>query len=147
MGFVTNNSADRLLAGGLLDFCSNQVATIIIYQGTIPADPDTWTQAGSSGNELARTSTGFTFQMSLDANSTQQPRVIFDDLPPSFNASATGTAAWYVMTAGGSPEEEYFMGECSTTGNGGTLILSSLSLVASNPVLITGFSVAMDGIG
>ena len=155
MAYVTNNWADRLFAYGLGNFCNNEVTTLIIYKGSIPldGDVDSWTEASRSANELARTSGTFDFQVIDDTAVTNQPRVIFDTVPPSFNASATGEATWYVMTPpGGSPiPDEYFMGDVSSTDasplGDGTLVLDDTSLQSGNPVIVISFSIGVNGIG
>lgn len=148
MAFITNHTYDRSISLGIQTMADNTSdAKLIIYQGTMPADPDTWTEAGSSANELAQTSNSFTLTYDSGTADVAPPFAHFSTIPPNFNASATGTAAWYVIVRA-SDATSFLMGEVSTSAAGtGTLFLTSTSLVNGSPVTVVSFGISTEGIG
>lgn len=142
MAIITNQRYDQASAQGLAESGVNlSDLKLIIYQGTIPADVSTWTEAGSAADELAQTTNSFTL-----ANGGTQV-VTFGTVPPPFNASATGTAAWYVIVRD-DDASEYFMGEVSTIATGtGTLFVDSVSLTLGSPITISSLGIDFNGLG
>jgi hypothetical protein len=61
--------------------------------------------------------------------------------PVSVNASATGTAGWW--RGEDSTGANIMDGDCTATGGGGSMTLSTTSLVSGSPVDITSFTVTM----
>lgn len=61
--------------------------------------------------------------------------------PTSVNAVATGTAGWFRVED--SAGANVFDGDCTATGGGGSMTLSTTSLVSGSPVDITSFTVTM----
>lgn len=61
--------------------------------------------------------------------------------PASVNASATGAAGWFRVED--STGANVMDGDCTATGGGGSMTLSTTSLVSGSPVDITSFTVTM----
>jgi hypothetical protein len=105
--------------------------TIKIYSGAIPATGDT----AESGTLLA------TVTLADPAFGSAAAGVATGTDPASVNAVATGTAGWFRLED--STGANVFDGDVTATGGGGTMTLSTTSLVSGSPVDITSLTVTM----
>ena len=105
--------------------------TVKIYTGSQPATGDT----AESGTLLA------TITLADPAFGAASSGVATATDPASVNAVATGTAGWFRVED--STGANVFDGDCTATGGGGSMTLSTTSLVSGSPVDITSFTVTM----
>ena len=105
---------------------------ILIYGDTIPTDANT---AVGSQTLLA------TVNLADPAFGSASGGVITGTDPASVNAVATETATWFRMTDNSG--DTIMDGDVTVTGGGGTMTLSSTSLVSGSPVDITSLTVTM----
>lgn len=105
--------------------------TVKIYTGAQPATGDT----AESGTLLA------TITLADPAFGSAASGVASATDPAPVNAVATGTAGWFRLED--STGANVFDGDCTATGGGGTMTLSTTSLVSGSPVDITSFTVTM----
>ena len=120
-----NASADAVV--DLLDAGAG-AGTLKIYTGSQPTDP----QTAASGTLLA------TVTLIDPAFGSASSGTATGSDPASVNASATGTAGWF--RAADSNGNAVFDGTVTATGGGGTMELSTTSLVSGSPVDITALS-------
>lgn len=105
--------------------------TVKIYTGSQPSTGDT----AASGTLLA------TIALVDPSFGSASSGVITASDPSPVNAAATGTAGWFRVQD--STGANVFDGDCTATGGGGTMTLSTTSLVSGSPVDITSFTVTM----
>ena len=105
--------------------------TVKIYTGSQPASAND----AESGTLLA------TIDLADPAFGAAASGVATATDPASVNASATGTAGWFRVED--STGANVMDGDCTATGGGGTMTLSTTSLVSGSPVDITSFTVTM----
>ena len=103
--------------------------TLKIYSGSQPASAND----AASGTLLATVTMGAWGSASAGTAAGADP--------VSVNAAATGTAGWFRAASSGGTT--VFDGDVTATGGGGTMTLSSTSLVSGNPVDITSVTVTM----
>lgn len=107
--------------------------TLKIYSGTVPADGDT-TPAGTLLATIALADPAFGAASSI---SSAISRAVMTD-PAAVNAVATGTAGCYIVED--QSGDNVWSGDVTATGGGGSLTLSTTSLVSGSPVDITSFN-------
>jgi hypothetical protein len=105
--------------------------TVKIYTGAQPASAND----AESGSLLA------TVTLADPAFGAAATGVATATDPASVNASATGTAGWFRVED--STGANIMDGDCTATGGGGSMTLSTTSLVSGSPVDITSFTVTM----
>jgi hypothetical protein len=123
-----NAAADAvvdLIDGGAGD------GTVKIYTGSQP----------TTANDTATGSLLATIDFEDPAFGAASSGVATASDPASVNASGTGTAGWFRVAD--STGATVFDGDCTATGGGGTMTLSTTSLVSGSPVDITSFTVTM----
>lgn len=113
------NAVGTLMSGG----------TVEIRTGSQPSTGDT----AASGTLLAT--------VTLGTSGSSSAGVVTLPDPSAVNAVATGTAGWFRVKTSGAAS--VFDGDCTATGGGGTMTLSTTSLVSGSPVDITSFTVTM----
>lgn len=105
--------------------------TVKIYTGAQPASAND----AESGTLLA------TITLADPAFGAAASGVATATDPASVNAVATGTAGWFRVED--STGANVMDGDCTATGGGGSMTLSTTSLVSGSPVDITSFTVTM----
>lgn len=126
-------AARNAAADGVVDLCDagSGAATVKIYTGSQPSTGDT-TETGTLLATVVLADPAFGSASSGVATATD---------PAAVNAVATGTAGWFRLED--SAGANVFDGDCTATGGGGTMTLSTTSLVSGSPVDITSFTVTM----
>ena len=105
---------------------------ILIYAGTIPTNANT---AIGAQTLLA------TVDLATTAYGAPSAGTITGTDPASVNAVATGTASFFRQTDNSG--DVVMDGDVTATGGGGTMTLSTTSLVSGSPVDITALSITM----
>lgn len=123
-----NAAADAVVA--LID-AGPGAGTVKIYTGSQPTTAND-TETGTLLATIALADPAFGAASSGVATATD---------PASVNASATGTAGWFRVED--STGANVMDGDCTVTGGGGSMTLSTTSLVSGSPVDITSFTVTM----
>lgn len=110
-----------------------------IYSGTQPTDADT---AITDQTLLAEIELNFpAFGAAADAAPGGRATADVDPTPTDTSANANGTAVWYrVVTSEGTTVLD---GDVGTSGSGADLILTTTTIVATQPVDILSWTVTM----
>jgi hypothetical protein len=126
-------AARNAAADAVVDLCDAGAgaATVKIYTGSQP----------TTGNDTETGSLLATITLADPAFGSASTGVATATDPVSVNASGTGTAGWFRLED--STGANIFDGDCTATGGGGTMTLSTTSLVSGSPVDITSFTVTM----
>lgn len=149
MALQPDYNFDGLMARGLQQSISAAGDfNIIFYSGTMPADVDTWTEAGYVGSQLGSMS-DFTYQRTyveaaIGSAVAWLIMVNFNQIPAVFNATATGTAAWYACVST-SDTSQFYLGEVSDELGDGTLKVDDVAFVSGNPVTPISLAVEFNG--
>lgn len=126
-------AARNAAADGVVDLidAGAGAGTVKIYTGSQPASAND----AETGTLLA------TITLADPAFGAAASGVASATDPASVNAVATGTAGWFRVED--STGANVMDGDCTATGGGGTMTLSTTSLVSGSPVDITSFTVTM----
>lgn len=90
---------------------------ILVYSGTMPTTPDTYTKAAYSANLL---NTYTVAASSFVITSDDYLRVYMGTIPVAVNASGTGTCTWFAATAAAN-DTYVLIGEASSVSGSGIL--------------------------
>ena len=126
-------AARNAAADGVVDLidAGSGAGTVKIYTGSQPSTGDT----AETGTLLV------TLTLADPAFGAASAGVATATDPAPVNAVATGTAGWFRVED--STGANVFDGDCTATGGGGSMTLSTTSLVSGSPVDITSFTVTM----
>ena len=110
-----------------------------IMKGTIPGEIDDFDIANYSADVLAT----FSGPTIIDLGIIGVNVVMGAATSEFVNATATGTATWWVMHHATLTDSLGLMGDCTDEVGTGTLKIDDTSVVSGNPVTIQGFSFSL----
>ena len=110
-----------------INYTGTSFNQLFIYKGTLPADVNSWTPAGSSSDLLA-TFTSFYMNQNFQADEVQN--VSLQVAPSSVTASASGTAAWFAMNRSNTDAYGWVIGDVSLTAGTAMVRLNTLTLTS-----------------
>lgn len=140
---ANNFNISNVAAKALADAFDDQVnigstaATIAIYTASQPADPDT--AVGAQTLLATLTFSDPAFGAATDAN--PGGLLTASAITSDSSADATGTAAWFRISATGTGADDVADGECGTSGS--DLNFNTTSITSGSTVSITSFTVTM----
>ncbi len=109
---------------------NNRCDRILVYSGTMPTTANGFTKAANSGSLLATFTTTTTSFTNINGDYS---RIYLGTIPTAVNASATGTATWFVCTAAAN-DTYVFMGEASDVNGTGILMFWSNALTSGQSI-------------
>lgn len=129
-----SNVAAKAACDAIVDLCDGGTppAVLRIYDGTVPADPDTAITSQTLLAELTMSNPAFGAAADANPGGRATANAITSD--PS--ANATGTATFFRILTG-TALTPHIQGTVSATGGGGDLQLATVSIVAAAIVAVT----------